>query len=321
VTIYCYRPLAPVVVRALPLDGDTGWRVYQITANALAGSILAALTTAPAIASVIVQTSYGFAFTAYDPYAADPLVFLFTALLIWCWLRRRVGLAAVLAVIGVFAKETVALVAGVLLIAAMIDRRPVDSAQGRPGWIPWLLPVAASGAVLLAFHLISRVWLGWQIESNPAAQLERGSWIGLWLRNNPSHVHKLYMLFSTFGFAWLLAAPGWKTAQPHWRALALATIAPMLFLMVIQTPERALGNAFFVIAPLAAAAAARHPMAGSVAVVLTALITAKAGTSSAWLPSGRWTLLPAAIAALVLIVRGWRPGPALTSEPAGVPPP
>jgi hypothetical protein len=306
-TIYCYRPLAPVLVHTLPVDGHIGWRVYQITANAAAGTILAPLTTAPAIASIVIQTSYGFAFTAYDPYAADPLVFVFAALLVWCWIRDRVAIAIAAAAIGIFAKETVALIAGVLAIAAMIDRRS--------NWMRWFIPVAVSGALLIAFHVISRVWLGWQIQTNPAAQLEHGSWIGLWLRNNPSHVNKLYMLFATFGFAWLFAALGWKTAPAHWRALALASIAPMLFLMVIQTPERALGNIFFVVAPLAALTVARSPAAGWVAVVLNALITAKAGTSSAWLPSARWTLLPAGIAALVLIVRvSWPSSRAAASE-------
>lgn len=303
-TIYCYRPLAPLLVRALPVGSDTGWRIYQVTANAAAGAILATLTTTPAMTSVIIQTSYGFAFTAYDPYSADPLVFVFAALLIWCWLRDRVIVAVALAAIGIFAKETVALLAGTLAIASMvIDGRPFDFARRRPGWMRWLVPVAISGALLLAFHAVSRAWLGWQIQSNPAAQLEHGSWIGLWFRNNPSHIHKLYMLFSTFGVAWLLAALSWTDAPRHWRALALALIAPMLFLIVIQTPERALGNAFLVVAPLAALYASREPVVGWLAIVLNGLITAKAGSSSAWLPSARWLLVPAAVAAVLLIAR------------------
>lgn len=298
-TVYCYRPLAPVLVRALPGDVDTGWRVYQITANAAAGAIVAALTTAPAMASVLIQTSYGFAFTAYDPYTADPLVFGFAALLIWCWVRDRVALAIALTAVGIFAKETVALIAGAVAIASLIERRPK--------WTRWLLPVAIGGMLLLAFHAIGRVWLGWQIQSNAAAQLEHGSWIGVWFRNNPSHIRKLYMVFSTFGLAWLFAAFGWKHTPPRWRVLAVALIAPMLFLIVIQTPERALGNMFFVVAPLAAAYTAREPAIGWAAIVLNALITAKAGTSSVWLPTARWTLLPAAICAIVLMVRASGP--------------
>ncbi len=300
-TIYCYRPLAPVLVHALPLDPDLGWRVYQVTAVAVAGTILASLTTAPVVASVMVQTSYGFTFTAYDPYAADPLVFAIAALMAWCWTRDRVMPAIALAAIGVFAKETVALIAGALALAALWS---AFVAGGRPdrAWKPWLLPAVVSGTLLAAFHAIGRLWLGWEIGSNAAAQLSQGSWIGLWLRNNPSHVLKLYMLFSVFGFAWIFALLGWRRAAPAWRALALGTIGPMLMLMVVQTPERALGNLFFLVIPFATLAVTPAPAAGMAAVILNGLVTAKAGTSSVWLPSARWTLIPAAIAAVCLIV-------------------
>ena len=107
------------------------------------------------------------------------------------------------------------------------------------------------------------------------------------------------MLFATFGFAWVFAALGWRMAPPRWRVLAPALVMPMLILIVIQTPDRAFGNVCFVVAPLAALYASRTPMLGSAAIALNALITAKAGTSSAWLPSARWTLLPAAIAAVI----------------------
>ena len=290
-SIYCYRPMAPVLVHALPIDADTSWRVYQVTANTAAGVILAGLTTAPVLASVMIQTSYGFTFTAYDPYAADPLVFVFAALLIWCWHNDRVRLAIGLAAIGIFAKETVALVAGALAIAALVTRQP-----------RWLMPAVISGTLLATFHVVSRVWLGWEIASNPAAQLSHGSWLGLWLRNNPSHLSKLYMLFAVFGFAWIFAVLGCRHAETRWRALAIGTIPPMLLLIVAQTPERAISNAFYVVVPLAAMVVASAPVTGTIAVVLNGLVTAKAGTSSAWLPSAKWTLIPAAIAAAVLVV-------------------
>jgi len=95
-SIYCYRVLVPTVVHHLPLDPDTGWRAYQVLSNAAAGSVIAAAATTlsaapvvPLLVSVMAQTSYGFTFTAYDPYAADPLVFLIAALLAWCWVHDR----------------------------------------------------------------------------------------------------------------------------------------------------------------------------------------------------------------------------------------
>jgi hypothetical protein len=295
----------PVIVHALPIDPDIAWRGYQIISTATAGTVIASLAgtlaqtgTAPFVASVVVQASYGFAFTAYDPYSAEPMVFVIAALLTWCWITNRPWHALALCVIGVFAKETVALLAGVLGLAALIERPPQ--------WRRWLFPVVASGVLLASFHIASRLWLNWQIASNPAAQLSHGSWFGLWWRNNPLIERKAYMVFGTYGFAWIFAWMGWRLAPRPWRALAVATAPAMLFLMIIQTPERALGNAFFVLVPLAVVFASRSPALGSVALGLNAVITAKAGTSSAWLPSAKWTLIPAALAAAFFVVRARR---------------
>ena len=291
-----------------PLHPDAAWRAFQILSNTIAGTLLGTLAgtvagtaTAPFVASMVVQSSYGFAFTAYDPYSADPMVFVIAAVLTWCWITNRPWHALAICVIGVFAKETVALLAGVLALASLIERPP--------HWQRWLAPVMASGMVLAAFHIASRLWLNWDIRRNPAAQMSHGSWLGLWWRNNPFIERKAYMVFSTYGFAWVLALLGWRTASRPWRALALATIPAMLFLMVIQTPERALGNAFFVVIPLAVFFALRSPALAAIAFGLNALITAKAGTSSVYLPSAKWTLLPAAIAAALLIMRARRLSP------------
>jgi hypothetical protein len=303
VSIYCYRPLAPILVHNLPINPDLGWRAYQVLSNAAAGTVMAtvgatlsAAPIMPLLVSVMAQTSYGFTFTAYDPYTADPLVFLIAALLTWCWVHDRVGPAVALSTIGIFAKETVALVTIAIALAAIIARLP--------GWRRWLIPAAASITLLAAFHVISRVVLNWEIASNPAAHISQGSWLGLWWRNNPFIERKVYMIFATFGFGWIFAALGWRLATPAWRALAIATIPAMAALIVVQTPERALGNAFVAVIPLAALFAVRAPALGWVAIALNALITAKAGSSSPWLPSARITLILAAAAAIALVVVG-----------------
>lgn len=300
VSIYCYRVLVPAVLHRLPIEPGTGWRAHQVSANAAAGVVMAAVTAglaggvwAPVLASAAAHASYGFAFTAYDPYTPDPLVFLLAALLVWCWTRDRPGVALALCAAGIFAKESVGLLAAALAVAALVDRRP--------GWQRWLAPVLASGVLLAAFHAASRLWLDWEIASNPATRLADGSWLGLWWRNNPFLERKLYMVFAVFGFAWVFAAFGWRLAPARWRALALGTILPMLLLAIIQTPERALANAYFVVIPLAVLFAGRVPALGVAALGLNALVTAKAGTSSLWLPSARLTLIPAALAAAWLL--------------------
>lgn len=314
-------------MHAAPVHPDLAWRGYQIISNAAAGTLIAALAgglagtaSAPFVASMVVQASYGFAFTAYDPYAADPIVFVIAALLTWCWITNRPWHAAVLCAIGVFAKETVALLAGVLALAAVIESAVVQRATADRKWKAWLAPVLISGALLASFHIASRLWLNWQIESNPAAQMSHGSWLGLWWRNNPLIDRKAYMVFATFGFAWLFALMGWRGAPRPWRALAVAAIPAMLFLLVIQTPERALGNAFFVVIPLAVLFAARSPALGALALGVNALITARAGSSSAWLPSATWTLIPGAIAAMIVVFLAFSPKARESSPPFHDPP-
>ena len=294
-----------MVVHRLPFAPDTNWRIVQVVGNAAAGTVIAAVAATlsaglivPVLTSVMAQSSYGFTFTSYDPYTADPLVFLFAALLIWCWVTDRPWLAVALSTIGIFAKETVAVFAAGIAIAAVLERRD--------GWRRWLMPAAASVITLAVFHLVAEYWLNWDISTNPAAQLQHGSWIGLWWRNNPFIERKVYMIFATFGFAWLFAAMGWRMAPSSWRTVAIGTIAPMAALMIVQTPERAIGNAFYVVIPLAALFASRSPALAGIAIGLNALVTAKAGSSSAWLPSGRWTLIPAAIAAALLILNSRR---------------
>ena len=115
-TIYCYRILVPVLLEQVPMDPERRWRGLQWLAHTATGALVAMATApigSPLIASVLLQTSYAFTFTAYDPYTPDPVVFLISALILYLWLVDRAFTVAVVAALGVFAKETVALVASV----------------------------------------------------------------------------------------------------------------------------------------------------------------------------------------------------------------
>ena len=111
--------------------------------NAAAGAViavvsgtLATIPAAPFLASVMAQASYGFTFTAYDPYAADPMVFLIAALLTWCWITDRPWPALSLA-------GSVAIGLNALVTAKAGSSSP---------WLPsarWVLLLAAIAAVFL----------------------------------------------------------------------------------------------------------------------------------------------------------------------------
>ena len=293
-TIYCYRILVPVLLEQVPMDPERRWRGLQWLAHATTGSLVAMATApigSPLIASVLLQTSYAFTFTAYDPYTADPVVFLICALILYLWFVDRAFTVAVVAALGVFAKETVALVASVpgLAVLPWSDR----SARWR-----WLVPAALAWPILLGFHWYMDTYAGWGISKNAAANFETGSWLAIWWRMNPSLAKKALMLFAPFGFAWAFAIAGYRHATRPFQQLAAGAVLPMLALVYVQTPERALGNAFFVVIPLAAAFLAQvPPTAAWAAAITTGLVTARIGLSSELLPSSAVTLPPAALAA------------------------
>ena len=303
-SIYCYRVLVPMLLERIPVDAERRWRWYQALATSVAGSIstLAILHVvgsplAAIVGAVLVQTSYGFTFTAYDPYTADPMVFVFAAAIAWCWFADRWVLALLFGLVGIFAKETVALVSASCLLAALAGRRRT--------WRAWVVSSAAVGATLLAFRWVMDQYFGWGVSDNPAAQFSRGSWIVVWWENNPFLIRKLYLLFAPFGFAWLFAMLGFRVASAPLRHLALGAIVPFLALCYVQTPERALSNAFFIVVPLAALFLSRIPSALAVLTVLVnGAATAKIGSSTAWLPPSSVLMVPA-LALTILMIGIW----------------
>ena len=293
-TIYCYRVLVPMLLAHVPMEPEARWRALQWAAHTATGAVVAALSVpgSPWIASVLLQASYGFAFTAYDPYTPDPVVFLVAALLLYCWIKDRALIATLLAVVFVFAKETVALVAIAPAIAVLLF-------PDRPARWRWLAPAGLSWITLLSFHWYMDTYAGWGIARNPAASFSTGSWLALWWKNNPSLIHKALIVFSPFGFAWLYAWLGYRHAHPAVRQLAIGAALPLLGLVYVQTPERALANGFFVIVPLAAAFLNQVPASAAWATAITSgLVTARMGLSSEWLPSSTVLLVPATLAAI-----------------------
>ena len=292
-TIYCYRILVPIALAQVPVDAELRWRVLAWLAHTATGAIVASAIPAgsPFIASVLLQSSYAFTFTAYDPYSPDPIVFLVAALMLYYWSGDRTLAAAVTAIVFVFAKETAALVATAPAMAALIFR-------DRPGWRRWMPPAALAWIALLGFHWYMDTFAGWGITKNPAASFSTGSWLALWWHNNPSLWRKALIVFSPFGFAWLFAALGYRHAALPIRQLAIGAVLPLAALIYVQTPERALGNAFFVVIPLAAAFLARVPAAPAWAAAITnGLVTAKIGLSTMWLPPISILLIPATLSA------------------------
>lgn len=303
--LYCYRVLVPALLEQIPADPDLRWRVYRWTATTAAGIVVSMTTAsltgsaqAAIIASVLTQGSYGFAFTAYDPYSADPATFLMIAILAWCWLHDRWLIAAALGIIGIFAKETIAVMSAATALAAIVPPR-------RRTWPAWVVQAAIVFIVLVVYRWVMQTYFDWAINPGSASflqnDLDKGGWLILWLHGNPPAT-QAFLIFASFAFAWLYAILGFREAPAEWRHLVLGAALPFLALNYVQNPERALGNLFFVVIPLASITLARVPVALAFAAALfSALLSARSGSSSDWLPSTKLVIIPGGLAALAVL--------------------
>lgn len=302
--VYCYRFLVPAVLELLPIESGLRWRIHRWSMMTAAGTVLA-LTSAslarhPAaalLATIVAHGSYGFAFTAYDPYSADPAVYALIAVMAWCWLHDRWRLAFACGIAGLFAKETVALMSAAMAVAAVLAPR-------RLSWRAWVAQGAAVLAVLAAYRWWMQAYVWWkpgQSASLIQNDLASGGWLTLWLQGN-TPATMVFLVFAAFGFAWLFAALGYRASPVEWRNLAAGGAVPFLALNYVQNPERALGNLFFIVVPLAAIVLARVPIAVAMtAALLNAAIIVRAATSSPWLPGTRYLLVPAALSAAAVV--------------------
>jgi MFS family permease len=299
---FCYRVLVPSLVGHVPLPAGVAWGLSAVVFNAAAGLVLGLAcarlggTRAALLSTLMAQTSFGFTFAVFDPYTPDPAVFLAGALLVWAWLTDRPLLALGVAVVGVFAKETVALLSAGLAIASLAPPR-------LPDWRRWVGQAVVAGVVLAGFHLAMDVLAGWSIAASPAADLAGGSWLGLWLRSQQPG-QAVFLVFIPFGFGLLFAALGLRSAPDILRRLALGLVGPLLILVYVQNVERALGNAFLVVIPASVVFLTSLPFGlALLAVITNGLLTARVGLSTAWLPTTPVLLVVAGAAAAWSVLR------------------
>lgn len=299
--IYPYRVLVPVALAQLPFDSGTRWRLYRWGATATAGVIVAATAhslagsmAAAVLASLLSQGSFGFAFTAYDPYSPDPFVFVCLALMAWCWLHDAWPLAFAIGAIGLLGKETVVLMSGATALASLIPPR-------RRSWPLWFAQGPSLLALLLMFRLSFDEYVGWghnladgQLIQN---SLTGGGWLALWMQGNPVP-NQLFLIFAVFSVAWIFALVAVRHSPPDLLKLTIGAAAPFLALVYVQNPERALGNLFFVVVPLAVVTLSRVPFwMGLIAATLGTAISVRAATASDWLPASNATIPLAMLAA------------------------
>jgi len=264
--LHCFRVLVPWVLGLVPGASTGTWKTYAVVSNAASG--VAVLALAPAlglsaraawIAAAASIVGFGSLYTLHDPYTSDPLMFAIGPLILAGGLAGRIIGAAVLAAVGVVAKEFAA--APLYLVAAF------DVVRRR-----WSLAVRAlAGAnVALIVWLVLTLWLmlrfNYSWGATDSANFGGGAGIGPWLARQSARGIASAM-FNEFGALWLLMPVGFLCAERDLRLLAVAALPFAAVFCYVQQPDRALWNFHFLATPLAAVVLDRVPVALVVATL------------------------------------------------------
>jgi hypothetical protein len=300
-SIFCYRVLVPAMLAHGPLPEVARWRAFAAAANTATGVALGAVALAAGggwlgavLATVLFQGSFGAAFTVFDPFTPDAAVYLIAALLALCWYADRSRVALVLGVLGIFAKETIALVlVGLALAAGLGGGRRAD----------WMRVAVVTTLAVVGFHIAMNVLAGWSEQGSASANLFGGAWLGRWLSDPTlTPASRAFYLFIPFAFAWVYAFAGAFSAPWRLKLLCLGSLV-LVAVVYVQTPERALSTMSFAVVPTAALFLSRVPPALALPAAATnALLTARVGLSSALLPPVGYLMLAAGAAAAVTIL-------------------
>jgi hypothetical protein len=222
------RLLGPLMVRAMPLDPQAGFFVLTTVSLAVTAWLtwLAAreLMRDEARALLAIPLLFGtwlFAPNLREYGLIDPLAWAFVAGVWWATLRRQWLVAALVAAIGVVAKEVVVLAALAAAAAAFDSRR----AWGRP------IGVAAP-AVLVAIGLTVAF---------PGSGGDALAYVFKWVRDglfSNGVLRAAFLLFASYGALWLLLPRGWLALPPHLARAGVVLLAAAVVLPFVGSPER-----------------------------------------------------------------------------------
>jgi hypothetical protein len=302
----CFRILVPATLEALPGPSLPRWRTYAVLANA--GAALAAgrlaiglgLSVPVSILTLwLCALAAGSMATVHHPYNADPLVLMFAPITtLWLISGRRLA-AGALATVGVFAKEFAAAPLFIVAGAAALRR---DWAEVRRGLA---LAIGVTGVwVILQVSLMALFSYGYN--QNPSSQPLAGGYLAFWLRN-VSPATAVFTIFGAFGALNFLLPMGFRLAPTSLRHLLLAAIPAAAAFVWVATPDRALGNFFFLIVPVAAIVLASLPLVASVAFVASfGFANLRIGAQIPDVPASRYALVVSTLIALAAIGATWR---------------
>jgi len=150
----------------------------------------------------------------------DPLAWVFVAGVWLATVRRQWSLAAILAAVGVVAKEIVVLAAVAAAAAAWQPRRP------------WVAAGVAAPALLVVVLLTMLV---------PGSGTDASAYVFKWVRdglfsNGVSRV--VFLVWASYGALWLLLPRGWPAFRADLRPAVAVYLFAALALPFVGSPER-----------------------------------------------------------------------------------
>jgi hypothetical protein len=305
--LHCFRVLVAWTLGSLPGPSMLRWRSYAVVCNAAAGVMVLQLCLTLGLswrtawtASILSALGFGSLYTLHDAYTSDPLMYALGPLMTNELLRARLAVAGVIGAVGVFAKEFAAAPLFMFSLYEALERR----------WPAALRTLATANAVLIiwaVFHLTMIIRFNYGYGGTTSNRFLSGGGLGPWLQEqSPRGI--LSAMFNEFGALYVLAPAGFLFAPAPLRRLAMVAAPVALVLCYVQQPDRALWNFHYLVAPLAALALERAPLAlAGFAVAAFAFANLRVGAQLEMVPAARFALGLSVVCAVAVVVQAFRP--------------
>jgi hypothetical protein len=251
--LHCFRALVPWVIGRVPGPSQLRWKAYAAVCNAAAAVAVFMLTLrlgasrrVATLASALSAFGFGSLYTLHDPFTADPLMYAIGPAVTEALFAGRLGIAAAMGVVGVFAKEFAAAPLYAYMAFAAVERR----------WTASLRALAAANCAFLAWAaftiaLMLRFNYGWGANGAASGNLLGGAELVVWAEHQTARGMASAM-FNEFGALYVLAPVGYFLASARLRRLALASLPIAALFAYVQQPDRALWNFHYLATPFAA---------------------------------------------------------------------
>ena len=222
------RLLGPLIVRAMPLEAQDGFFVLTVACLAAtavltwlaAREVLGADESRALAAIPLLFGTWVVAPNLREFGLIDPLAWAFVAGVWLATVRKQWWFAAVIAALGVLAKEVGALAALAAAAAAFDSRRP------------WLaVGVAAPALVVVA--ALTLVF--------PGSGTDASAYVLKWVRDglfSNGVGRAAFLFFASYGALWLLAPGAWAELPGHLKRAAVVYGLAAVGLPLVGSPER-----------------------------------------------------------------------------------